>query len=274
VKRPSSLSSILFAVVVLGLQSRCALAAPRNRKLPAINLTYRGGRLVQNVRVATLFWGSNWSGSQLPGYFNGFFQALFANGRFMANLAQYGTGSYPIGNGSFAASVIDNQQPPSRLQDSQIQAEIRAQIAAGHLPGPDANTAYVVFTPPHVEVFDRYGDNSFDDFYSYHDYVFGSNGFPYIVVAYDDGLNDPRFMTVYASHELPEVVTDPEVTGADNQVGWYDDYYGEVTDIVDTLYDAGVIGDAELLDELDAPDGSVYPVEKFWSVRDNAPVAF
>lgn len=273
-KRPVPFYLIPLAVVALGSVARGAAGASRSHKLPPISLTYRGGRLLKNVRVVTLFWGSNWSGSQLPGYLNSFFRALFADGRYMANLAQYSTSSYVIGNGTFAASATDSQQPPAKLQDAQIQSEIRAQIAAGHLPAPDQNTAYVVFTPPGVEVFDRYGDNSVRDFYSYHDYVSGSSGFPYILVAYDDTLSDLRLMTIYASHELAEVVTDPEVTGADNQVGWYDDYYGEVTDVVDTLYDAGAIGDADLLDELDAPDGSAYAVEKFWSVKANAPVAF
>lgn len=272
-KRPVTFFPVLLAAAAIGALPRVA-AARSSHRLPSIDLTYRGGPLLRNVQVVTLFWGSSWSTSQLPEYFNSFFRALFADGRYMANLAQYSTSSYSIGNGTFAGTLTDSQAPPAKLQDAQIQAEIRAQIAAGHLPPPDGNTAYVVFTPPGVEVFDRYGDNSVRDFYSYHDYSFGSGGFPYILVAYDPGLSDPGQMTIYTSHELAEVVTDPEVTGADNQVGWYDDYYGEVTDIVDTLYDAGVIGDSDLLDELDTPDGAAYVVEKFWSVKANAPVAF
>lgn len=272
-KRSVPLLPVLMTVAALGALPRSA-AARSSHRLPPIDLTYRGGPLLRNVEVVTLYWGSSWSTSQLPGYFNSFFRALFSDGRYFANLAQYSAGGYTIGDGSFAGSYIDPQQPPAKLQDAQIRSEIGALVAAGHLPKPDANTAYVVYTPPGVEVFDRYGDNSLDDFYSYHDYSFSSAGFPYILVAYDEGLSDPRLMTVYASHELAETVTDPEVTGADNQVGWYDDYYGEVTDIVDTLYDAGVIGDADMYDELDTPDGAAYVVEKFWSLKDNAPVAF
>ena len=50
----------------------------------------------------TLFWGSRWKGNPLAGYLNRFFPALFAGGRFMANLAQYSAGAYRIGNGTFA----------------------------------------------------------------------------------------------------------------------------------------------------------------------------
>jgi hypothetical protein len=267
-----ALFALMLAAIPFGPARRVA-ADPHRRTPRPVNLTYRGGPLVPTVRVVTLFWGSDWGASPLPGYFNGFFQTLFADGRYMANLAQYGVRGHEIGNGTFAGTVTDSQRPPAKLRDAQIQAEIRAQVAAGHLPAPDPNTAVAVFTPPGVEVFDRYGDNSVRDFYSYHDFADGSDGFPYLVIAYDDSLDDPREMTIYASHELAEAVTDPDVTGADDQLGWYDKYYGEVADIVAAFYDDGLIGESAYTAELDGKDGSAYWVQKFWSVRDNAPVA-
>lgn len=272
-QRPVALSLSLLAAAGLGALPHHA-AARVSRTPPPIQLTYRGGPLLPHVRVVTLFWGSAWKGSSLATYFNGFFRTLFVDGRYMANLAQYGAGGRPVGNGTFGGSATDTQAPPARLRDPQIRTEIRAQIAAGHLPKPDGNTVYFVFTPPNVEVFDAYGDNSVNDFYSFHDFDFGSDGFPYAVLPYDASLGDARYMTINASHELSEVVTDPEVTGADNQVGWYDDYYGEITDIVDTLYDDGRIDQTGYVDKLDASDGTAYLVEKNWSVKDNAPVAF
>jgi hypothetical protein len=239
---------------------------------PPIRLTYRGGPLLQNVKVATLFWGSSWKSSSLTGYFDGFFRALFADGLFMANLAQYSTGGYSIGNGSFVATDTDGQDPPAPVTDAQIQSEIRAQVAAGHLPRPDQDTVYFVFTAPGVIVYDSKGNNSVDDFASYHDYSFGSDDFAYAVIPYDDSLQDPRWMTVYASHELAESVTDPEPYTV--TAGWYDDNYGEVADIPATLYIANQIGIDGLLDELDAADGTRYLVQKVWSLWDNAPVAF
>ena len=53
-------------------------AAPPNSPLDHINITYRGGPLLQNVKVSTLFWGSSWSGSPTPAYLTRFFTALFA----------------------------------------------------------------------------------------------------------------------------------------------------------------------------------------------------
>ena len=272
-KRHVSLSLGLLAAAGLVLLPRGGFARAA-RTPPPIKLTYRGGPLLPHLRVVTLFWGSAWSGSSLPAYFNGFFHTLFADGRYMANLAQYSVSGHSIGNGTFGVTTTDSQPPPAKLHDAQIRTEVRAQIAAGHLPKPDGNTVYFIFTPSNVEVYDEYGDNSVDDFYSFHDYDFASDGFPYAVLPYDDSLGDARYMTINASHELSEVVTDPEVTGADNQLGWYDDYYGEITDIVDTLYADGRIDDSGYVDALHGSDGSVYAVEKNWSLKDNAPVAF
>jgi hypothetical protein len=263
--------SVLFVALVLGTLPRGA-SGQRHHTPPPIALTYRGGPLLPHVRVVTLFWGAAWDGSPLPRYFNNFFGTLFADGRFMANLAQYSVSHYPIGNGTFGGTAVDTQQPTAKLHDAQIQTEIRSQIAAGHLPKPDANTVYFVYTPPGVEVFDRYGSNSIDDFYSYHDYSRGSGGFPYVAIPYDNSLDDPRQMTIYASHELAETVTDP--APANNQLGWYDEYYGEVADVVDTLYDEGRISEVDSLDAVHGSDGAVYLVTKVWSAKDGAPVAF
>src|SRR5712692_8701319 len=149
--------SLVFVPLLGALLGALPAGAAPSSTLPTIKLTYRGGRLIQHVKVATLFWGSTWKSSSLTGYFNGFFRTLFADGRFMANLAQYSAGGYTIGNGSFAATDTDTQNPSAKTTDAQIRTEIRAQVAAGHLPTPDQDTVYFVFTPPSVEVYDNQG---------------------------------------------------------------------------------------------------------------------
>ena len=132
-KRAVALLLGLVVAVSLGALPR-AVMARASRTPPPIRLTYRGGPLVRNVRVVELFWGPGWSGTQLPGYFSDFFRALFADGRYMGHLAQYSVKDYAIGNGTFAGAAIDSSQPPSKLSDAQIRAEIRAQVAAGTCP--------------------------------------------------------------------------------------------------------------------------------------------
>lgn len=252
-----------------------------NLDLDHINLQYNGGPLMEHVRVATLFWGKSWREDQkqrqLGDYMNGFFQDLFADGRFMANLAQYSAGGYTISNGSFGATATDEQQPPARVTDGQIQAEIRAQIAAGHLPPPDANTLYFVFTPPQVVVADGSGESG-EEFLGYHSYSlsFLEDEFAYSVIPYYDkhelGPGNPRLMTDTVSHELAEAVTDPQV--GQGTLGWYDEHNGEVADITDYLYFDHRIGQHDLWDVLEGTAGRRYLVEKSWSNRDNKPVAF
>src|SRR5947209_12432827 len=70
-----------------------------------INLTNHGGPTIGNVKVVTIFWGAGWQAatgvisSADVDYFNNFFQLLFADGSFMANLAQYSANGFKIGNG-------------------------------------------------------------------------------------------------------------------------------------------------------------------------------
>jgi hypothetical protein len=250
-----------------------AQAAP-GPDLRHIQVTYFGGPLLSHARVSTLFWGAGWKQSSLPGYFNNFFRELFADGRYLANLAQYGTPSMPIGNGTFVATASDPAALGDQVTDDQIQEEIRAQVAAHALPAPDANTVYVVFTPPHVVVVDATGADSVNDFAGYHDYFFGGQGggFAYAVIPYDDQSRDARLLTIAASHELAEAVTDPQPT--QSTLGWYDRRNGEIGDIPPLLYLAGRIGVTDLVDVLVGRDGTRYAVQKIWSVQDGKPVAF
>jgi hypothetical protein len=268
------------ALVLLPVLARADDAS--NLDLDHINLQYHGGPLLERVRVATLFWGPSWRQDQkqrqLGDYLNGFFQDLFADGRFMANLAQYSAGGYQINNGAFAATATDEQPPPTRVRDSQIRSEIRAQIAAGQLPLPDANTLYFVFTPPHVVVDNGTGEDSEHDFLGYHSYAFAfqESEFAYAVIPYNDQNEiepgNPHLMTDVVSHELAEAVTDPQVNEA--TLGWYDDHNGEVSDITVYLYYDHRIGRHDLWDVLEGTAGRRYLVQKQWSNRDGAPVAF
>jgi hypothetical protein len=257
-----------------------------NLDLDHINVQYLGGPLLQQVRVVTIFWGPSWRQDeqqrQLADYFNAFFQDLFADGRYMATLAQYSAGGYQIGNGRYVATATDESQVPARVTDFQIQTEIRAQIQAGALPPPEDDTLYFVMTPPGVVVVDGDGSDSEHDFAGYHSYSVSfsdSYQFPYAVIPYwdnppsDQGIStgDPRLMTDVMSHELAEAVTDPYTSLSP---AWYDLRNGEISDIPVYLYAYQRIGSHDLWDVLEGTAGRHYLVQKNWSVRDNKPIAF
>jgi hypothetical protein len=239
--------------------------------LSNINVTYRGGALLQHVQVSTLFMGGAWQGSQFPNYLNSFFVALFDDGGFMANLSQYSAGGYHIGDGDIVATAWDHRALPARVSDAQIQADIVAAIQAKALPATGADSFYVVFTAPGAVVVDSDGNDSQNNFYGYHGYVKQSavGHFAYAVIAYPQ---ETWRLTKTASHELAEAVTDPQVNAG--TLGWYDDNNGEIGDIPVAQYNADQIAETDYLDILEGADGTEYIVQKEWSNQDGAPVAF
>ena len=232
-----------------------------------VNIDYNGGQLIQNVHVATIFWGSEWKGSRYQDFLNGFFQALFTDGRYLANLAQYSANGYKISNGKYVGTFLDDLPLAATVSDSEIRAEIKALATAGSVPATDANILYFVFTPKNTVVTDRQGNSSLFDFAGYHDFA-SEAGFAYAVIPYDVTDN----LTLAASHELAEAVTDPAPTRY--TLAWYDEQYGEIGDIPVDMFYAGVIGQDGFTDTLTAADGTNYVVQKVWSNYDYAPVAF
>src|SRR5437016_3786410 len=112
--------SLPRAFATAALIASALLPVPRTahaQASPALNFHYWNGPLVQHVKVANLFWGPYWaSASADVSYFNNFFQALFADGRFMANLAQYNAGAYTINTGSWIGADVDSQALPNPKQ--------------------------------------------------------------------------------------------------------------------------------------------------------------
>lgn len=286
------LSRVALLPALVGAFASTAVA---DVPLNGLNITYHGGALIQHVKVAPLLFGASWQGGPGAAYVHGFLQSLFADGRFMATLAQYNAGSLQIHNGTTLTPVLDPAVLPRvspslaapgvlyQVTDAQIRAEIRSQIAASHLPAPDADTVYAVFLPSDV-VAVQGNATSETDFVGYHDYDAGSH-FIYAVSAptgaqtsqsvnTPTGYNDTLFnrtLTAGISHELSEAVTDPMADG------WFDEHQvfgGEIADIPVTLNGLGFITDDQLYDLLTGTNGMLYAVQKVWSNKDRAPVAF
>src|ERR1051326_1336062 len=143
---------LLTTALLGGLLSGHPAPAQADIALKGIQITYHGGTLLQHVKVAPLLYGSSWQGNTGAAYVQGFLQALFADGRYLANLAQYSAGGYKIGNGTALDPVVDAATLTKvrstyaatgvryQVTDEQIQAELKAQIAAHQLPTADADT--------------------------------------------------------------------------------------------------------------------------------------
>lgn len=263
-----ALTLTTLAALVAGTFFVHPAAAHAAQDLNNINVTYRGGALLQKAQVSTLFWGQQWQGGNAPDYVNGFFKALFDDGSFMANLAQYSAGGYQIGDGQLAGTDLDPAPLPAQVTEAQIKAEIRAEINTGNLPQPTADSLYVVYTPSDVVVVDDQGNDSVNTFAGFHGYD-TDGGFAFALIA---ATQDADTATETTSHELAEAVTDPQVNAG--TLGWYDDNNGEIGDIPQELFQANMIDQSALLDVLTGADGTQYRVQKEWSNQDNAPKAF
>ena len=200
---------------------------------PAAQLTYRGGPLLQTVKVFTLFWGQTWQtspNSDLGKQINQFFKFVLSSA-LLDQLAEYSVPGKTIGHGSLIGTATITQPALSHsITDAAIQQRLQQEIKSNSsIPKPDANTLYFIYLPPGTAVVQG-GSRSCQAFCGYHD-TFGS-GIYYAVMPFPNcagclgGLSSLDALTSTSSHELCEAITDP-IPGQ----GWYDDTHGEIGDI-------------------------------------------
>jgi len=209
------------------------------------HLTYRGGPLIQNVEVTTIYWGSAWQNDPIRPQLDAFFDFIVTSS-LLDQLAEYNVPSFTIGHGKHVGSFIVPQNPPATVDDTAVAAFVQQQIASGAVPAQNVNSLYFVFTPSGVTV-TLQGSSSCKQFCGYHNTPDGSLFYGVVPYADCQGCDFAGTvfdsMTVIASHELCEAITDP-VPGN----GWYDDANGEIGDICESstkvINTAGVIAAA------------------------------
>ena len=195
-------------------------------------LTYRGGPLLRNVEVFTIFWGKTWgttpSSAGLMTELNRFFAKIIVSPA-IDQLAEYNAPGQAIGHGSFVGTkVINAGAPLDSITDSALQAQLRKWLKAKLVTKHTKNTLYFVYLEPGV-VSMMGGGRSCQNYCGYHSNI---GRVYYAVMPYPScngclgGLSTFEALTGTSSHELCEAITDP-VPGS----GWYDDANGEIGDI-------------------------------------------
>jgi hypothetical protein len=229
--------------------------------LAANMLQYYGGRVISNVKVVQVLYGSGTYIPEVSGANMGNFYGQAANSAHMDWLTEYNTAGHSpgtnqsIGRGTFQSKVQITPSAAhngSTIDDSAIQAEIAAQISAGTLPaattdsGGNVNTIYMV-NFPQGKTITQGGSNSCQSggFCAYHGtFAMGSQHLYYGVLP-DMGPSSGcatgcgsssafNNQTSVASHELIEAVTDAEVglaTVVGPPLAWYNTSQGEIGDI-------------------------------------------
>ncbi len=160
---------------------------------PAAQLTYRGGPLLDSVRVFTIFSGQAWQtspNSDLANQLNQFF-GFVVSSSLVDQLAEYSVPGHTIGHGSYIGTAAITQPTLSHsVTDAAIQNMLEQEIKSNSsVPKPDVNTLYFIYLPL-------------------------------------GGMTNLDALTSTSLHELCEAITDP-VPGW----GWYDDTHGEIGDI-------------------------------------------
>jgi uncharacterized repeat protein (TIGR03803 family) len=266
--------------------------APAAVPPPGAHLTYYGGPVASNLQVVQVIWGPECTGTPpcflpqvtstaTPSIATFYQEAL--NSSYVDWLSEYDTIGLPaptsnqiIGRGSFAGQYpITPNNPATSLSDTDIQNEIAAQIAAGHLPAPvpdaqgNPNTYYAVFFPHGTKITDVNGKPSClphpKGFCAYHNSVavpplaawyYGVHPDMQTGSGCDVNCGSTKWTpferyTLVASHEMVETITDPVTTS----LAWYDEINnGEIGDLC-RLRKGLVVGS----------DGQTYTVQQEWS---------
>jgi hypothetical protein len=252
-----------------------AFAAPAGA-----HLTYYGGRVVSNLQVVQVLYGTGSYLSQVSSTTSPslatFYQGVL-NSPYVDWLTEYNTttqvgprSNQIIGRGTFAgqyAITPSSANNRSTISDSNIQSELAAQITAGHLPAPTSdaagnpNTYYAIFFP-HGKTISLGGVRSCaaGGFCAYHGTIANVPGFGEVYYGVhpdmqagsgcDTGCGNAATAfgnyTSVASHEMVETITDCEVGIASVDappLAWYDDANGEIGDICNAQQGTIVGGD-------------------------------
>jgi hypothetical protein len=262
------------------------------------HLNYYGGPVISNVEVVMVLWGSGTyqsfvqqtSSPSLATFYGGAVNCAYVDW-----LAEYDTNVAPAGGGSGTNQTIGRgtflQQftiAPSAandgttITDAQIEAELVAQINAGHLPAPvtdaagNVNTLYMIHFPKGKTIMQGgFASCVSGGFCAYHSTLVRNAQDVYYGVLPDMSTGSGCDVgcgtgtafgnqTSVASHELIEAVTDPAVGLAaafGPPLAWYDPNgnNGEIGDICNGQQGTVVGG-----------DGVSYTVQAEWSNAANA----
>jgi hypothetical protein len=231
------------------------------------HLSYFGGPIISNVQVIEVLYGSGSYNSQVAGSTSPTMGQFYgdivgSNSGYITLLQQYntnisgGTGQV-FGNGTFGGLfqiVPSSANNGSTIDDSNIQAELLAQINGGHLPAPildslgNPNTLYMIFFPPGKTI-TQGGSSSCvaGGFCAYHGTTSTTLNSKHVLYGVmpdmqagsgcSTGCGSSTVFNNYTSvtsHELTEALTDADVGIATTfaaPLAWYDMTNGEIGDI-------------------------------------------
>jgi hypothetical protein len=267
---------LIFSVLPVLAQTQIQNGVPWGNASPAAgfasagaHLSYFGGPVVSNAHIVQVLYGTGSynpqvAGTSNPNMGNFFGDLLGTSSGYINLLSQYSTNisggtNQIIGNGTFDGMfqiVPSAGNNGSTIDDSNIQAELLAQINAAHLPAPildaagNVNTIYMIYFPPGKTI-TEHGSTSCvpGGFCAYHSTTSNTLNSKHLLYGVmpdmqagsgcSTGCGTSSVFGNYTSvtsHELSETITDADVglhlflpPGA--PMAWYDPNNGEIGDI-------------------------------------------
>ncbi|HEY1962314.1 MAG TPA: hypothetical protein VGG69_07850 [Rhizomicrobium sp.] len=209
------------------------------------DMNYYGGPVFSNVKVETVMWNRDVprrTKDKIP-----LFTAALVNSTYVDQLGEYDTRHVTAINGHkkthqtiergtyLGQVVLKPQNQSTTLQDSDIQAELKYQIAKGVLPPNDDNTLYMIYFPSNITIL-LDGQPSCVVFGAYHFATIDNRRAKKRNILYsvepecNSGFD---YLTFAASHEFAEATTDNVPTPLvhpDFPQAWNDDQAFEIGD--------------------------------------------
>jgi len=286
---PAGVTPVLHGQPSITTSRHALHSAPVNATAVPPHLHYYGGPVLSHVKVIQVLYGApSLTTAYEPAVQNlaapsiaSFYQTA-TNSFYFDWLSEYNAGGQAIGRGGFQQQIaitpaLANDGPT--IDDTKIQAELKAQVAANVLPVPDGNTLFAVYFPVGKTITITTTTTSGTtvamsgvDFCGYH----GTTSTPEMAYSVlpdfsTGGMATPnctfgsefQSVTRVSSHEVVEAITDPEVGLANSPappLAWYDtNFPGEVADICQ-----------QFVGNIQFPDGRLYVVQAQWSNRQGA----
>jgi hypothetical protein len=182
----------------------------------ARTMLYFGGPVLPKIKVVSVIWGGDVNKTTVKNI--GPFLSGLVNSTFVDQLKQYSTnftvmnghaGTHQtIGRGTYKGQfTITPGHKAISLTDAAIQAELRTQIAAKHLPAADQNTLYMVYFPSYITITagKAISCSNFAAYHSANPRTVGGNLFYGVMPDCRLGF---AAETIASSHEFAEALTD------------------------------------------------------------------
>lgn len=199
-------------------------------------VVYFGGPIIPQVNIKVVYWGQG-ADADLQTKLNSFYKAIVSSD-YIDQLSEYSTPTQKVTRGSVSQIItIQPKNSSKRLTQKDIENELEAQVDSGALSKPDENSLYMLHFPDGYRISISFGLSCFTWAADHEVYNSKKYGPIYYAMMPCNSTHLHGFdnLTVAASHELAEAISDPACPLANEAVkapaAWLTASASEIGDI-------------------------------------------